>query len=78
MGFTAHIMVEQRTRSSRTKVKSIKLTDIKSDSTCLTIHLPRDLCCDICQGKKSHPVVCQKSPGSTVPYGTESLKSFVG
>ena len=45
-------MVARRTKSGRTKVKSIEFTDIKSNSTCLTINLPRDLCCDICRQKK--------------------------
>ena len=39
-------MAQQRRRRGRIP---IDLTSIKSDSTCLTVGLPRDLCCDICQ-----------------------------
>jgi len=51
--FYSVTMVVIRTKSGRTKVKSIEFTDIKSNSTCLTINLPRDLCCDICRPKKN-------------------------
>jgi len=38
-------------RSRRNGGVAIELSDIKYDSDCMTLHLPRDLCCDICVKK---------------------------